>query len=139
MLDSTPRWQYRFYNYRRAFFLLREAVEVMETRELSQLEKEGVIQRFEYTMELSWKVMKDYLESENVVFEQVTPRSVIRKAFEAKLVKNGDLWMEMLDARNLMSHEYELEEFEKLIEELQYNYLDEFNKLYQKLNEFYPE
>jgi len=139
LLDSTPRWQYRFYNYRRAFFLLREAVEVMETRELSQLEKEGVIQRFEYTMELSWKVMKDYLESENVVFEQVTPRSVIRKAFEAKLVKNGDLWMEMLDARNLMSHEYELEEFEKLIEELQYNYLDEFNKLYQKLNEFYPE
>ena len=111
----------------------------MEKRELSQLEKEGVIQRFEYTMELSWKVMKDYLESENVVFEQVTPRSVIRKAFEAKLVKNGDLWMEMLDARNLMSHEYELEEFEKLIEDLQFNYLDEFNKLYQRLNEIYPE
>ena len=83
--------------------------------------------------------MKDYLESENVVFEQVTPRSVIRKAFEAKLVKNGDLWMEMLDARNLMSHEYELEEFEKLIEDLQFNYLDEFNKLYQRLNEIYPE
>ena len=139
MLDSTPRWQYRFYNYKRAFLLLREAVEVMEKRELSQLEKEGVIQRFEYTMELSWKVMKDYLESENVVFEQVTPRSVIRKAFEAKLVKNGDLWMEMLDARNLMSHEYELEEFEKLIEDLQFNYLDEFNKLYQRLNEIYPE
>lgn len=111
----------------------------METRELSQLEKEGVIQRFEYTMELSWKVMKDYLESENVVFEQVTPRSVIRKAFEAKLVKNGDLWMEMLDARNLMSHEYELEEFEKLIEDLQFNYLDEFKRFYQKLNEIYSD
>ncbi len=90
-------------------------------------------------MELSWKVMKDYLESENVVFEQVTPRSVIRKAFEAKLVKNGDLWMEMLDARNLMSHEYELEEFEKLIEDLQFNYLDEFKRFYQKLNEIYSD
>ena len=90
-------------------------------------------------MELSWKVMKDYLESENVVFEQITPRSVIRKAFEAKLVKNGDLWMEMLDARNLMSHEYELEEFEKLIEDLQFNYLDEFNRFYQKLNEIYSD
>jgi len=65
--------------------------------------------------------MKDYLESENVVFEQVTPRTVIRKAFDAKLVGNGNLWMEILDARNLMSHEYELEEFEKLIEELQFN------------------
>ena len=90
-------------------------------------------------MELSWKVMKDYLESENVVFDQVTPRSVIRKAFEAKLVKNGDLWMEMLDARNLMSHEYELEEFEKLIEDLQFNYLDEFKRFYQKLNEIYSD
>jgi len=139
LLDSTPRWQYRFHNFRRAFLLLREAVEIMETRALSQLEKEGVIQRFEYTMELSWKVMKDYLESENVVFEQVTPRTVIRKAFEAKLVKNGDLWMEMLDARNSMPHKYELEEFEELIEDLQLNYLDEFKKFYQKLNEIYSE
>ncbi len=86
-------------------------------------------------MELSWNVMKDYLVSENVVLEQVTPRAVIRKAFEVKLVENGELWMEMLDARNSMSHKYELEEFEQLIEDLQFNYLDEFNKLYQKFNE----
>lgn len=111
----------------------------METRELSQLEKEGVLRRFKYTIEPSWNVMKDYLESENVVFEQVTPRAVIRRAFEAKLVENGELWMEMLDARNSMSHKYELEEFEKLIEDLQLNYLDEFNKLYQRLNKNYPE
>ena len=139
MLDATPRWQYRFHNYSRAFLLLKEAVEIMETRELSQLEKEGVVQRFEYTMELSWNVMKDYLESESVVFEQITPRAAIRKAFEAKLIENGDLWMEMLDARNSMSHKYELEEFEKLIEDLQFNYLDEFNRLYQKFNEINSE
>lgn len=58
--NSKPRWVYRFDNYRRAFFLLREAIETMESRELTQLEKEGVIQRFEYTWELSWKVLKDY-------------------------------------------------------------------------------
>lgn len=138
-MDDTPRWRYRFQNYSRAFLLLREAVEIMETRELSQLEKEGVIQRFEYTMELSWNVMKDYLVSENVVLEQVTPRAVIRKAFEVKLVENGELWMEMLDARNSMSHKYELEEFEKLMEDLQFNYLDEFSKLYRKFNEISPE
>ena len=54
---KKPRWQYRFDNYKRAFVLLREALE--EDRELSQLEQEGVIQRFEYTMELAWKVMKE--------------------------------------------------------------------------------
>ncbi|MXY98417.1 MAG: nucleotidyltransferase [Gemmatimonadetes bacterium] len=138
MLDSTPRWQYRFHNYSRAYLLLKEAVEVMEYRKLSQLEKEGVLRRFKYAIEPSWKVMRDYLESENVVLEQVTPRAVIRKAFEAKLVDNGELWMEMLDTRNSISHKYEQEEFEKLMEDLQFNYLDEFSKLYQRLNNNYP-
>ena len=98
MTDDTPRWVYRFRNYARAFSLLREAVEMMETRELSQLEKKkGVIQRFEYTIELAWNVMRDYLESENVVFEQITPRAVIRKAFEANFVEDGETWMDALD------------------------------------------
>ena len=90
-------------------------------------------------MELSWKVMKDYLESENVVFDQVTPRNVIRMAFEANLVVNGELWMEMLDAQNLMLREYELEEFELLIEDLRYNYLGEFDKQHQKLLKLHSE
>ena len=133
MSDDTPRWLYRFNNYKRAFSLLKKAIELMETRELSELEKEGVVQRFEYTMELSWKVMKDYLESENVVFDQVTPRTVIRTAFEANFINDGELWMEMLDARNLMSHEYELEEFEQLVDDLRNRYIDAFSTLNQKL------
>ena len=133
MTDSTPRWQYRFHNYKRAFLLLREAVEVMETRELNQLEKEGVIQRFEYTMELSWKVMKDYLESENVVFEQITPKAVIREAFESNFVSDGQLWMDMLDARNLMSHSYDQKDFAEVIDNLRHDYLDAFTELHTKL------
>ena len=88
-MTEQARWKYRFENYKRAFILLREAIE-QET--LSQLEQEGTIQRFEYTMELAWKVMKDYLESQNVVFGQVTPRAVIRKAFEAGLIQDGETW-----------------------------------------------
>lgn len=82
MID-TPRWKYRFDNFRRALALLREA---MEQETLSQLEQEGAIQRFEYTMELAWKTLKDYLESQNVVFDTITPRTVIRKAFEAGII-----------------------------------------------------
>lgn len=81
MSDPTPRWHYRFDNFHRAFSLLRDAME--QEQPLSQLETEGVIQRFEYTMELAWKTLKDYLESENVVLDQITPRTVIRRAFEA--------------------------------------------------------
>ena len=97
MTDATPRWQYRFDNYRRAFTLLREAIE--QERPLNQLEKEGVIQRFEYTVELAWKCLKDYLESENVVLEQITPRAVIRRAFEAGIIKHRDEELALLDSQ----------------------------------------
>ena len=135
MTDDTPRWVYRFRNYMRAFALLREAIEAMEARELSQLEKEGVIQRFEYTIELAWNVMKDYLESENVVFDQVTPRAVIRKAFEANLVEDGATWMDALDMRNRMSHTYDFETFERVVEEIRYRYIGAFGELHAKLLE----
>lgn len=133
MSDDTPRWFYRFENYKRAFSLLREAIDYMDGRELSQLEKEGVIQRFEYTMELAWKVMRDYLESENVVFEQITPKAVIREAFESRFVSDGQLWMDMLDARNLMSHSYDQKDFEEVIDNLRHGYLGAFTELHTKL------
>jgi nucleotidyltransferase substrate binding protein (TIGR01987 family) len=135
MADDTPRWKYRFDNYKRAFTLLREGIESGDESPLSQLEKEGLIQRFEYTMELAWKVMKDYLLSENVVFEQVTPRAIIRKAFEAKLVSDGQTWMDALDARNKMSHTYNFVEFEKVIEDIRKRYLAVMDELYAFLLE----
>ena len=103
---------------------------MMDEKEPSQLEKEGIIQRFEYTTELAWKVMKDYLESENFVFEQVTPRAVIRKAFEANLLADGQTWMDVLDARNNMSHNYDLKNFEAVIEDIRKHYLSVFDALH---------
>ena len=130
MSDDTPRWHYRFANYGRAFALLREAIEGMQEAPLTQLEKEGVIQRFEYTMELAWKVMKDYLEHQGVVLGQVTPRAVLRRAFEARLVADGQIWMDALDARNRMSHTYDLTTFEEVIEQIGRRYLAAMEELH---------
>jgi nucleotidyltransferase substrate binding protein (TIGR01987 family) len=131
MSDTTPRWKYRFANYRRAFTLLREAVEKEEP--LSQLEKEGLIQRFEYSTELAWKTMKDYLESEGMVLDQITPRTVIRSAFEAGIISRGETWQKALDARNLMSHTYDLKVFEQAIAEIKSSYLSAYGELYEFL------
>ena len=133
MTDPTPRWWYRFDNYHRAFTLLREALE--RERPLTQLEEEGVIQRFEYTTELAWKTLKDYLESENVVFEQITPRAVIRRAFEAGVIQQGEAWQKALDARNRMSHTYSFETFEQVIADIRSTYLSCFAELYEFLLE----
>ncbi len=135
MSDIKPRWIYRFDNYKRAFLLLREAMEITESRALTQLEKEGIIQRFEYTWELAWKVLKDYLEHKGVVFETITPAAVVKAAFAAKIIENGDIWMRALDARNKMSHTYNLKTFEQVISDIQSHYLSVLDYLHMTLLE----
>lgn len=130
MDHEQPRWIYRLDNYARAFQLLREAMEIKEARELTQLEKEGVIQRFEYTWELAWKLIKDYLEHEGVILDNITPTSVIRAALEAKIIGHGEQWMEALDARNKISHTYNLKKFEAVIQDVQASYLKLFEDVY---------
>lgn len=65
--------------------------------EMSDLEKEGVVQRFEYTFELAWKTLKDYLVYSGVVLDQITPRKVIKEAFAAKIIDDGQIWIDMLE------------------------------------------
>jgi len=128
MTDNTPRWLYRFKNYKRAFVLLREAIE--SEKELTQLEKEGCIQRFEYAFELGWKTMKDFLEGEGVSLPVITPVAVIRAAFEARLIPDGQVWTDALDARNKMSHTYDFSKFEQVIADISKRYLAAMESLY---------
>jgi nucleotidyltransferase substrate binding protein (TIGR01987 family) len=131
--DNKPRWVYRFANYTRALTLLREAVDAMQARHLSDLEKQGLIQRFEFTCELAWKLLKDYLEHTAVRLETVTPAAVVKEAFAARLIDNGDLWMQSLDARNRTSHIYDLKTFEKILADIAHDYLPLFDALQRKL------
>jgi len=133
--QEKPRWQYRFEHFKRAYFLLQESIEQKQERGLNQLEKEGVIQRFEYALELAWKTLKDYLEFQDVILTQITPRSTIKEAFSSKLISDPDDWMEALDARNKMSHVYDFQEFEIVIQQIEEKYLNCFAKLYEKLYE----
>jgi len=131
--NAKPRWLYRFDNYSRAFKLLREIVEAMAERPFNQFEKEAIIQRFEYTWELAWKTLKDYLEYKGVVLETITPNATIKAAYAAKIINNGDVWMKALDARNLMAHTYDFQSFEKITIEIKEQYLFIFEDLYMFL------
>lgn len=131
--QEKPRWQYRFDNYSRAFSLLREAVELQQKRPLSDLEKEVVIQRFEYTWELAWKTIKDYLENEGVVLEKITPKAVIVAALEARIIICKEHWMRALDDRNRMSRVYSRIVFAEIVNNIEQGYLSLFDQLYEKL------
>lgn len=96
---------------------------------LNQLEKEGVVQRFEYTLELAWKTVKDYLEGSGVVFTSVTPRHVIKDAFAAKILADGQTWIAMIDHRNLLSHTYDPVNFEEAVVAIHGRYLPALQQL----------
>jgi len=100
-----PRWLQRLDNYKRAYAQLDNAVELMRTRELSDLEKQGVIQAFEFTWELAWNLLKDYLNWQGET-EITGARDAIRESFKRGLIDEGQVWMFMLQDRNRTSHTY---------------------------------
>lgn len=132
--NSDIRWKQRFQNFDRAFVLLRDAMENGPTA-LNQLEKEGVIQRFEYCFELAWKCVKDYLEESGFVFATITPRQVLKDAFAAKILADGQVWIDMLNHRNLLSHTYNLASFEKAVEAIHTRYLAAIEQLHDYLQQ----
>jgi nucleotidyltransferase substrate binding protein (TIGR01987 family) len=120
------RWRQRFQNFEKAFLNLQFAVEAIAT--LDKLSREGLIQRFEYTFELSWKTLKDYLEAKELIAN--FPKDVIKLAFQADLINNGEIWMQMLEKRNLLTHTYDEIIFNNAIDEITRLYFDEIKKLY---------
>jgi len=107
------RWKQRFVNFNRALNQLEGAVLLSRQRVLSQLEKQGVIQTFEFTHELAWNVLKDYLEDQG---EQNIrgSKDATRAAFKVSLITEGDLWMSMIQSRNISSHTYDEDTAESL-------------------------
>lgn len=124
------RWKQRFQNFDRAYVLLRQALENGPAA-LNQLEKEGVIQRFEYSFELAWKTLKDWLEEGGFVFATITPRQVLKDGFAAKVIVDGQVWIDMLDHRNLLSHTYNVASFEKAVEAIASRYLPAMGSLHE--------
>ena len=120
--NADIRWKQRFQNFDRAFVLLRDALENGPAA-LNQLEKEGVIQRFEYCFELALKTVKDYLEEGGFVFGVVTPRQVLKDAYASRILEDGQVWIDMLDHRNLLSHTYSPVVFEQAVEAIHRRYL----------------
>jgi nucleotidyltransferase substrate binding protein (TIGR01987 family) len=104
-MASDVRWQQRLNNFRSALGQLSAAVALSKQRNLSDLEKQGLIQAFEFTHELAWNVIKGYFDYQGS--PQVTgSRDATREAFRMGLVSDGDGWMEMIKSRNQTSHTY---------------------------------
>ncbi len=129
--NKDIRWIQRFQNFDRAFLLLRSALEERGLEQMSELEKEGLIQRFEYSYELAWKTMKDYLEEQGTIINPVTPRNVIKEAFSAQIIADGQVWVDMMLHRNLLDHTYDFSKFQEVLDAVVKRYLDAQEQLHE--------
>jgi len=129
-LDSHKdvRWRQRFDNFKKSYQLLEKYAFVELT---SEIEKAGLIQFFEITFDLAWKVLKDYLEAQGYIVK--SPRETIKQAYQMEVIDYGHVWIEALSNRNLTTHTYDEQFTEKFVLDIQQVYFPLFKSLYEKL------
>ena len=127
-MHEEIRWRHRFDNYLRALQTLRRGVELAATRDLSELEQQGLVQGFEFTHELAWNVLKDYLEDAGIS-GIIGSKGATREAFRNGLIEDGEGWMEMIRARNLSSHTYNTETAAEIVEHVLARFYPAFEQL----------
>ena len=134
MSTQDVRWIQRFTHFVKALSQLKEAVELAQQRPLSRLEAQGMIQAFEFTHELAWNTLKDFLEDRGVQ-GLYGSKDATRAAFKAGLIENGEAWMDMIQSRNLTTHTYDEATAAQIISAIRSTYFPEFEALRVKLDE----
>ena len=124
MNKEDIRWKQRFDNFIKAYKELEEVERLAKQRPLTKLEKQGLIQCFEYNHELAWNVLKDYLEEQGFI-NIIGSKNATREAFKQNLINDGEVWMNMIKDRNLTSHAYDKKLADEIIDKI--------------INKFYPE
>ena len=138
MSDPTQkqdvRWRQRFQNFNKAFSQLSGAATLAKQRPLSELEQQGFIQAFEFTHELAWNTLKDFLQDRGAT-NLFGSKDATRQAFAAGLIENGETWMDMIRSRNRTTHTYDQTTANEIARTIASNYLPEFGKFQKRFAE----
>ncbi len=134
MKQQDIRWVQRFENYKKAFQQLENAVEIANSRPLSELEKQGLIQAFEFTHELAWKTLKDFLYEKGNK-EIYGSKDAVKEAFKYNILANGEVWMDMIQSRNKTSHTYNEDTAGEILDAIINKYFYEFERFLMKMND----
>lgn len=135
--NQDIRWQQRYANYKKALVQLKDAVLLSQQRPLSNLEKQGIIQAFEFTHELAWNVLKDYLQDQGNQAIKGS-KDATREAFKVELIADGEQWMAMVQSRNASSHTYNEQTAEQLVTAIINDYFPLFEILQTEMEKYLP-
>ena len=128
------RLQERIENFNRAYEIFTDAVQAYKSDKSVVLMQMSLIYSFEICFELAWKILKDYLSVKAV--EVFTPKDTIKSAFNAQIIMNGQVWIDMANDRNLSSHEYNMEKVNLMLEKISNEYTNELADFNEKIKDF---
>ncbi len=128
---QNKRWLQRFENFEKASINLNETIECIKQNGINKIYTMALIQAYEIVFELAWKTMKDYLEFNGIITD--TPRETIKEAFSKNIISDGQIWIEMMEARNKTSHTYKEEYAKSLCDDI----LNIYSKQIINLLEFF--
>lgn len=131
-MTEDIRWEQRFSNFNKALNKLSQAVALAGKEELSELEVEGLIQRFEYTYELAWKTLQDLIKQQGLT-DINGPGQVLTQAFQMGLINNAESWRRLKKSRELTSHTYDSETAQIIAKAIINEYFELFKFLQEKL------
>ncbi|MFH2032759.1 MAG: nucleotidyltransferase substrate binding protein [Bacteroidota bacterium] len=131
-MNNELRWKQRFQNFEKAYKTLNRALDRFEAEPEDEMLQMALVQTFEFTFELSWNTMKDYLENEG--FDEVkNSKQTIRTAFRAELIYDAEKWMDVIQKRNLASHTYNQSILEETVKYIKEEFYPLVRKLYEDL------
>jgi nucleotidyltransferase substrate binding protein (TIGR01987 family) len=132
--NKDVRWRQRFQNFNKAFAQLSSAATLAGQRTLSDLEKQGLIQAFEFTHELAWNTLKDFLEEQGTL-NLYGSKDATRQAFATGLIEEGEIWMAMIQSRNRTTHTYDPATAREIENAITTQYMGEFLKFQKRFLE----
>lgn len=135
MDKQDVRWKQRFEHFVNAFKQLKNAKQLRSERDFTELELQGVIQAFEVSQELSWKVMKDFLEEQGKT-DLFGSKNAVKEAFNLGLIDDGEVWFDMIKSRNLTSHIYDHTEIIAILDTILNVYVVAFIKFEVKMKNY---
>lgn len=135
MENQDIRWKQRFQHFTNAFKQLKNAKQLRTERHFTELELQGVIQAFEVSQELSWKVMKDFLEEQGKT-DLFGSKNAVKEAFNVGLIDSGEVWVDMIKSRNLTSHIYDHSEIVPILDTILNVYVAAFINFENKMKTY---
>ncbi|HAA83485.1 MAG: hypothetical protein PWQ59_1526 [Thermoanaerobacterium sp.] len=123
----TERLKILFEDFEKAYMNLKEAVKSAR----SDLEIDGAIKRFELCYELTWKLIKEYLAHLGIICNN--PRECFKQAYQNNIIEDLEIWLALIDYRNLLVHTYTSEQSREIFEKIKSDFVGEFKKLYDKV------